>query len=80
MFSFLPSRLAIGNAYGGAAAEHAGRLRARDLHSVAKEARARAKAFLAAYPKAAYRSEVESRRELPGGGIEFTMRGLRIAD
>jgi hypothetical protein len=45
-----------------------------------EEARAKAKAFLRSYPKAAYMSEVERWRELPGGAIEFTMRRLRTAD
>ena len=45
-----------------------------------KEARAKAKAFLKSYPKAAYMSEVERWRELPDGAIEFTMRRLRTAD
>jgi hypothetical protein len=45
-----------------------------------EEACAKAKAFLRSYPKAAYMSEVERRRELPGGAIEFTMRRLRTAD
>jgi hypothetical protein len=45
-----------------------------------EEARAKAKAYLKAYPKAAYMSEVEQWRELPDGGIEFTMRRLRTAD
>jgi hypothetical protein len=45
-----------------------------------EEARAKAKAFLKAYPKAAYMTEVERWRELPGGAIEFTMRRLRTAD
>jgi hypothetical protein len=45
-----------------------------------EEARAKAKAFLRAYPKAAYMTEVERWRELPGGEIEFTMRRLRTAD
>jgi hypothetical protein len=45
-----------------------------------EEARAKAKAFLKAYPKAAYMTEVERWRELPGGDIEFTMRRLRTAD
>jgi len=45
-----------------------------------EEARAKAKAFLKAYPKAAYMTEVERWRELPGGEIEFTMRRLRTAD
>jgi hypothetical protein len=42
--------------------------------------RAKAKAFLRSYPKAAYMSEVERWRELPDGAIEFTMRRLRTAD
>jgi hypothetical protein len=45
-----------------------------------QEARAQAKAFLKSYPNAAYMSEVERRRELPDGAIEFTMRRLRTAD
>ncbi len=44
------------------------------------EARKRARDFLTAYPKAAHMTEVESWRELPNGGIEFTMRRLRSAD
>jgi hypothetical protein len=43
-------------------------------------ARMRARDFLKRYPKAAYMSEVESWRELPGGDIEFTMRRLASAD
>ena len=45
-----------------------------------EQARAKAKAFLRSYPKAAYMSEVEQWRELPDGAIEFTMRRLRTAD
>jgi hypothetical protein len=53
----------------------------RETYALPREAaRARAKAFLRAYPKEAYMSEVESWRELPGDGIEFTMRRLRTAD
>jgi hypothetical protein len=44
------------------------------------DARARARAFFARYPKAGYMSEVENWRELPGGDIEFTMRRLPSAD
>ncbi len=44
------------------------------------EARAKAREFLDAYPKAAYASEVESWRVLPGDMIEFTMRRLPSAD
>ena len=44
------------------------------------EAREKARAFLNKYPKAAYMTEVERWRELPGGAIEFTMRRLPSAD
>ena len=53
----------------------------RETFSLPREqARAKAKAFLRSYPKAAYMSEVEWWRELPDGAIEFTMRRLRTAD
>jgi hypothetical protein len=45
-----------------------------------EEARDKARAFLKRYPAAAYMSEVESWRELPGDTIEFTMRRLPSAD
>jgi len=44
------------------------------------EAQEKAREFLKKYPKAAYWSEVESWRELPGDVIEFTMRRLPTAD
>jgi hypothetical protein len=44
------------------------------------DARNTARAFLERWPKAAYMSEVEHWRVLPGGEIEFTMRRLRSAD
>ena len=44
------------------------------------EAQKKAREFLDKYPKAAYWSEVESWRELPGDVIEFTMRRLPTAD
>lgn len=44
------------------------------------QARQTARAFFDRWPAAAYMSEVESWRELPGGEIEFTMRRLRSAD
>jgi hypothetical protein len=44
------------------------------------KARSKARDFLSRYPKAAYMSAVESWRELPDGGIEFTMRRLPSAD
>ena len=43
-------------------------------------ARTTAQDFFTRFPKAAYMSEVENWRELPGGAIEFTMRRLRSAD
>jgi hypothetical protein len=44
------------------------------------QARIKAREFFDAYPKAAYMTEVESWRELPGDVIEFTMRRLPTAD
>jgi hypothetical protein len=53
----------------------------RETFTLPREAaRLRARDFLKRYPKAAYMSEVESWRELPGGDIEFTMRRLASAD
>ncbi len=53
----------------------------RETYALPREdARKRARAFLNEYPKAAYMSEVESWREVPGDRIEFTMRRLRTAD
>ena len=43
-------------------------------------ARAKARELFARYPKAAYMTEIESWRELPGDRIEFTMRRLPSAD
>jgi hypothetical protein len=44
------------------------------------EARAKLREFRERYPKAAYMTELESWRELPGDVIEFTMRRLPSAD
>lgn len=44
------------------------------------QARVKAREFFAAFPKAAYMTEVESWRELPDDVIEFTMRRLPTAD
>ena len=53
----------------------------RETFSLPREkARAKARDFLARYPKQAYMSGVESWRELPNGNIEFTMRRLPSAD
>ena len=43
-------------------------------------ARVKARAYFAKFPKAAYMTEIESRRELSGGRIEFTIRRLPSAD
>jgi hypothetical protein len=45
-----------------------------------EEARAKAREMFRRFPKAAYMTEIESWRELPGGDIEFTMRRLPTAD
>ena len=55
----------------------------RETFALPREAaRAKARAFFARYPKAAYMTEIESWRVLPGEGdeIEFTMRRLPTAD
>ena len=53
----------------------------RETFSLPREkARAKARDFLARYPKQAYMSGVESWRELPNGNFEFTMRRLPSAD
>ena len=43
-------------------------------------AREKARELLRRFPKAAYLTEIESWRELPGDRIEFTMRRLPSAD
>ena len=43
-------------------------------------ARAKARECFRPFPKAAYLTEIESWRELPGDRIEFTMRRLPSAD
>jgi hypothetical protein len=45
-----------------------------------EKARQTARAFLARWSAAAYMTEVETWREIPGGEIEFTMMRLRSAD
>ena len=53
----------------------------RETFALPREAaRAKAREMFARYPKAAYMTEIESWRELPDGGIEFTMRRLPSAD
>ena len=44
------------------------------------DAREKARDLLKRFPKAAYMTEIESWRELPGDVIEFTIRRLPSAD
>jgi hypothetical protein len=53
----------------------------RDTFELPRDAaRAKARELLTRYPKAAYMTEIESWRELPGDRVEFTMRRLPSAD
>jgi hypothetical protein len=53
----------------------------RETFALPREAaRERAREFFRRFPKAAYMTEIESWRELPGDQIEFTMRRLPSAD
>ncbi len=53
----------------------------RDTFALPRDAaRAKARELFDRFPKAAYMTEIESWRELPGGRIEFTMRRLPSAD
>ena len=45
-----------------------------------EKAREKAREMFRRFPKAAYMTEIESWRELPGDRIEFTMRRLPSAD
>jgi hypothetical protein len=53
----------------------------RETFALPREAaRAKAREMFKRFPKAAYQTEIESWRELPGDRIEFTMRRLPSAD
>jgi len=53
----------------------------RDTFELPREAaRAKARELFTRYPKAAYMTEIESWRELPGDRVAFTMRRLPSAD
>jgi hypothetical protein len=67
------------------AQERTGRVRGdsyrRETFSLPRAAaREKAREMFRRFPKAAYMTEIESWRELPGGAIEFTMRRLPSAD
>jgi hypothetical protein len=53
----------------------------RETFALPREAaREKAREMFRRFPKAAYMTEIESWRELPGDEIEFTMRRLPTAD
>jgi hypothetical protein len=53
----------------------------RETYCMSREAaRQKAREWFAAFPKAAYWTEVESWRQLDGDQIEFTMRRLPTSD
>jgi hypothetical protein len=53
----------------------------RETFALPREAaRTKARELFKRFPKAAYMTEIESWRELPGDRIEFTMRRLPSAD
>ena len=53
----------------------------RETFALPREAaREKARELLRRFPKAAYQTEIESWRELPGDRIEFTVRRLPSAD
>jgi len=53
----------------------------RETFALPREAaREKARELFRRFPKAAYMTEIESWRELPGDRIEFTMRRLPTAD
>jgi hypothetical protein len=53
----------------------------REIYTLPRgDAREKARDYFAKFPKAAYMTEIESWRELPGDHIEFTIRRLPSAD
>ena len=53
----------------------------RETFALPREAvRQKAREMFSRFPKAAYQTEIESWRELPGDRIEFTVRRLPSAD
>jgi len=76
-----PADLAQRMAKGLAARERRSNAFRRETFSLPREAaRAKAREFFDRFPKAAYMTEIESWRELPGDCIEFTVRRLPTAD
>lgn len=76
-----PKHLAERMAQAGARRRRASDSFRRDTFALPREAaRAKAREMFTRFPKAAYMTEIESWRELPGDRIEFTMRRLPSAD
>ena len=76
-----PADLAKRMARRRTAREGAGDSFRRETFQLPREAaRAKARELFDRYPKAAYMTEIESWRTLPGDEIEFTMRRLPSAD
>lgn len=63
-----------------ARAQEAGAWRRETFRLPRIEARAKAREWFDRFPKAAYMTEIEFWRELPGDEIEFTIRRLPTAD
>jgi hypothetical protein len=77
----LRAKLALRRARDGGRQDGIGDGYVRETFTLPRDAaRERARAFLNAYPKAAYMSAVEDWSELPDGRIAFTMRRLPSAD
>lgn len=80
-FSGLKKRIADHRAGAVGAAGRVGGQFVRETYCLTREeARAKAREWFDAFPKAAYWTEVESWRQLDGDQIEFTMRRLPSAD
>ncbi|HEY1365336.1 MAG TPA: hypothetical protein VGF60_24040 [Xanthobacteraceae bacterium] len=76
-----PADIARRSAQALAARERARDAFRRETFALPREAaREKAREMFRRYPKAAYMTEIESWRVLPGDRIEFTMRRLRSAD
>ena len=76
-----PADIARRSAQALAGREHPRDAFRRETFALPREAaRAKAREMLRRYPKAAYMTEIESWRVLPGDRIEFTVRRLPSAD
>jgi hypothetical protein len=75
-----PQDLARRMAYAGARRKASDGFRRETFALPRAEAREKARAFFARYPKAAYMTEIEFWRELEDGRIEFVIRRLPSAD